>query len=214
MFILCLAPLIKAAEQLITLDDDTTVKVFVFAPEDAGAGPWPLAVLMTGGQGHEYIARAQFWLGKELADRGWVIAVPVSPDKRSFFGESGAKIPKVIAALQASSNILPGKSLLVGVSTGGSSALEIASSNPENYLGVVAVPGRIKESGDLPPLKGLPIFLRIAENDYFRWHKRLPEMTERLQAAGARVDAALVPDARHTFTINWDELDPWLSSLK
>ena len=39
-------------------------------------------------------------------------------------------------------------------------------------------------------------------------------MTERLQAAGARVDAALVPDARHTFTINWDELDPWLSSLK
>ena len=66
----------------------------------------------------------------------------------------------------------------------------------------------------MPPLKGLPIFLRIAENDYFRWHKRLPEMTERLQAAGARVDAALVPDARHTFTINWDELDPWLSSLK
>ncbi|MFM1897145.1 MAG: hypothetical protein RLZZ385_2219 [Pseudomonadota bacterium] len=214
LVLLLLSPGLQSAEQLLTLDDQTTIKVFVFVPEEAGPGPWPLAVLMPGGQGHEYIARAQFWLGKELADRGWVIAVPVSPDKRSFFGESGAKIPKVIAALQANESIRPGKSLLVGVSTGGSSALEIASKHPGDYLGVVAVPGRIKQTDELPPLMGLPVFLRVAENDYFRWHKLLPEMLKRLEAAGARVDAALVPGARHTFKINWEELDPWLKSLK
>jgi predicted esterase len=109
---------------------------------------------------------------------------------------------------------MPGKSLLLGVSTGGSSALEIASRNPQNYLGVVAVPGRIKSSEPIPFLQGLPVFLRIAERDYFRWQKDLPDMAQFLTNAGAKVDAALVAGGRHTFTINWQELDPWLDSLK
>ncbi len=205
---------LQAADRLIELSDQSSVKVYLFLPAEAGAGPWPLAVLIPAGQGQEFIAKAQFWMGKELTDRGWAIAVPIPPDSSSFGGESGSKIPEVIAILQQDAEIKSGKTLLVGVSTGGSSALEIASKSPENFLAVVAVPGRIKNAAALPPLHGLPVFLRIAENDYFRWHKSLPRMVAQLTAAGAKVNAALVAEGRHTFTINWEELDPWLNSLK
>ena len=212
--LLCLPVASQAAEELIALDAETSVRVFIFFPKESGDGPWPLAVLMPGGQGQEYTARSQFWLGKELTERGWVIAVPVSPDSGSFFGESAAMIPQVIAKLHQNPSIRPGKSLILGVSTGGSQALEIASRNPDQYLGVVAVPGRLRKSDTLQELAGLPVFLRIAEKDAFRWHKRMPEIVQRLEAAGAQVNAALVPGARHTFRINWDELDPWLGSLE
>jgi predicted esterase len=78
---------------------------------------------------------------------------------------------------------------------------------------VVAVPGRIKQSGPLPALDGLPVFLRVAEKDNFRWHKQLPDIRQRLESAGARVDAALVPDARHIIKVNLNELDRWLDTL-
>lgn len=204
----------QAAEEYIALDDSTTIKVFLFLPKAAGDGPWPLAVLMPGGQGQEYTARSQFWLGKELTERGWTIAVPIAPDSGDFFEENAKLIPRVIAKLHDNPSIRPGKSLLLGVSTGGSSALEIAGLNPEDYLGVIAVPGRLRKDSALPDMHGLPVFLRIAEKDAFRWQKRMPGMVQRLEGAGARVNAALVPDARHTFRINWDELDPWLDALE
>ncbi len=202
-----------ADQEIVTLDDGTTVKVFMFYPKSNGEGPWPLCVLMPGGVANEYIARAQFWLGHELATRGWAIAVPVSPDAKAFFGSNAAKIPKVIAHLQKSPSIITGKTLLVGVSNGGSSAIEIASLNPENYLGVVAVPGILKDESVLGDLQQLPIFLRIGANDFLRWNRKLPDIVDSLTKAGAQVDAALMPGANHVFPINWGELQPWLDSL-
>ncbi|MES3007580.1 MAG: dienelactone hydrolase family protein [Pseudomonadota bacterium] len=214
VFLLLLIPgLLHATEEIVTLEDGSTVKVFLFYPENDGEGPWPLTVLMSGGTANEYIVRAQFWLGYELASRGWVIAFPVSPDDNSFFGTNGEKIPKVIEHLQKLPAIEDGKSLLVGVSNGGSSALEIASRNPEKYYGVVAVPGIIKDHSSIGDFDNLPIFLRIGENDFLRWNRQLPKLEKELTEAGARVDAKLVPDGSHVFTIDWDELQPWLDSL-
>ncbi len=215
LFVFVLCPgLGMSAEHVVNIDTETEIRLLVFTPNNSGDGPWPLALLIPAGSGQEFILRSQFWLGKELTDRGWVIAVPISRDGNSVFGEDNKDVSKVISQLQTDPNIKIGKSLLLGISRGGTSALEIASKNPGNYFGVVAVPGRLKESGPLPALQGLPIFLRIADRDNFRWHKRLPEMTQRLESAGARVDAALVENARHIFRINWDELEPWLNSLK
>jgi predicted dienelactone hydrolase len=92
----------SATERLlnITLDDGSDIKVFLFEPDDHGDGPWPLTILISGGTGNEYIARAQFWLGRKLAEHGWAIAVPVSPDSKPFTGENAKRIPKVIAKLQ------------------------------------------------------------------------------------------------------------------
>jgi predicted esterase len=206
--------LLHATEEIVVLEDGSSVKAFLFYPENDGEGPWPLTVLMSGGTANEYIVRAQFWLGYELASRGWVIAVPVSPDDNSFFGSNGEKIPKVIEQLQKLPAIEDGKTLLVGVSNGGSSALEIASRNPEEYYGVVAVPGLIKDHAIIGKFDNLPIFLRIGENDFLHWNRQLPILQKQLTEAGARVDAKLVPDGSHVFTIDWNELQPWLDALR
>src|SRR5690554_5168218 len=161
IFVLCLLPgILHGAEKLITVDDGSTIKVFLFYPKSFGVGPWPLTVLMSGGSANEYVVRAQFWLGHELANRGWAIAVPVSPNDNGFFGASGELIPEVITELQKLPAIEPGKTLLVGVSNGGSSALEIASQHPENYFGVVAVPGIIKNIDKIGDFKQLPVYVR------------------------------------------------------
>ncbi len=212
--LLLLPGALHAAETMVRLDDGTDLKVFVFYPKEGGDGPWPLCVLMPGGGANEYLARAQFWLGHELAERGWAIAVPVSPDDKPFFGSNAEKIPKAIARLQRSPKIMEGPTLLVGVSNGGSSALEIASQDPDKYLGVVAVPGIIKRPHELKDLNGLPVYLRIGSKDPFRWHEQLPGLTADLTAAGAQVDAALMPDASHLFKIDWENLQPWLKGLE
>lgn len=198
------------AERILQLQDGSSMKVFVFDARDGSRGPWPLVVLIPGGSANEYIARAQFWLGYELANRGWAIAVPVSPDSSSFFGRNGERIPEVIDQLQEMPNIRGGKSLLVGVSNGGSSAIEIGARSPERFYGVVAVPGIIREEKQLGDMQGLPVYIRIGENDLLRWDRRLPSVTSKLNEAGARVDARVVPDANHVFPLDWTELQPWL----
>jgi pimeloyl-ACP methyl ester carboxylesterase len=198
----------------IKLDDGSTVKVFLFVPETSGEGPWPLCVLMSGGSGNEYVARAQFWLGRELSEHGWMIAVPVSPTNTPFIGENAQKIPQVIQELQKESDILAGKALLVGVSTGGSSALEIAAQQPDQYHGVVAVPGMIKDLELIGDMKNLPVYLRIAKDDLFRWDKHMPALVEALETGNARVNAKLLDQGKHVFRLDWDELEPWLSTLR
>lgn len=201
------------AERTVALEGEEEVRIWVFTPRESGPGPWPLAMMIPAGSGQEYATRAQFWLGREMTERGWVVAVPASSEGLSFVGDSETNIYQVITELQKDQTIKTGKALLMGVSSGGSSALEIASKNPGHYHGVVAVPGRIKQSGPLPALDGLPVFLRVAEKDYFRWHKDMSDMTQRLMSAGARVDAALVPDARHIIKVDLEELDRWLLTL-
>jgi len=214
-FLILLLPAIsRAAEEQIVLDDGSTVKVFVFYPKADGEGPWPLSVLMSGGAANEYIVRAQFWLGHELASRGWVIAVPVAPQAGGFAGRNGERIPQIIRQLQQLPAIEVGKTLLVGVSDGGTSALEIAGRSPGNYYGVVAVPGILRDGSNVGDFTGLPVFLRIGQNDYLRWDKQLSDTRDRLDAAGAIVDARLQPGASHVFPLNWDELQPWLDSLR
>lgn len=197
----------------VVLEDGSTVKVFLFVPENSGDGPWPLCVLMSGG-GNEYVARAQFWLGRELSEHGWMIAVPVSTNQEPFTGKNGKKIPQVIANLQQESDILQSKVLLVGVSTGGSSALELAAQNPEQYQGVVAVPGMIKDLSLIKDMAELPIYLRIGEDDMFRWDERMPALVQALEDGNARVDARLVENGNHIFRLDWNELEPWLNSLQ
>lgn len=206
--------IVIADEEYVTVEDGSTIKVFLFYPKNDGEGPWPLSVLMSGGIANEYIVRAQFWLGHELANRGWVIAVPVSPDANAFLGKSGKRIPQVIAHLQQMPNIESGKSLLVGVSNGGSSALEIASHDPEDYYGVVAVPGIIKDVSTIGDFHDLPVFVRIGENDFLGWNRQLPQLEQQLSVAGARVNAKLEPGANHVFPIDWEELQPWLDSVR
>lgn len=209
LFCLFTSPL-QAGEDAVILSGGQNIRVLFFEPVENNSHP-PLAVMVAGGSSNEFMARAQFWLGKELVDRGWAVAVPISPDGRDFFVENATQFPQLIADLRQLHGLTVEKTLLVGVSSGGSAALEIAAASPQDYLGVVATPGRIKKES-LNHLDGLPIYLRIGEKDDFRWNRQMERDVARLKAAGATVDAALMPGARHIFPINWSDLEGWLAT--
>ena len=205
--------MLMAAEQSVQLDNGSAVRVFFFEPQ-LDSGPPPLAVFIAGGSSNEFMVKAQFWLGKEFVDRGWAIAVPISPDGAQFSVGDSTVLPQVIEQLYATHTLQGAKPLLVGMSSGGSEAIAIAIDNPELYRGVVATPGRIKSEKEFDSLNGLPLYIRIGEKDDFRWNRMLKPMTEQLTEAGARVNSAIVRDARHVFQIDWDSLDGWLGELK
>lgn len=210
--LLALALSAHGAEESVTLVGDEQIKVLYFEPEGVEAAP--LAVVISGGSNSEFMARAQFWMGKEMVSRGWAIAVPISPGGRSYFTEHAEHFPALIEDLRRVHELKPGKTLLVGISSGGSAALEIAAHRPEHYLGVVATPGRLARDAKLDGLNGLPVYLRVGEKDDFRWNKSLGRVVQQLTSAGARVDAAEVPGARHIFPLNWQELEPWLVEVQ
>lgn len=205
-----------SAERIaVTLTDDTELGVYLLMPTEDTHATAPLLVLMPGGSGEEALARdLHYWLGEELAQRGYVVAVPVSPNQRSFRGSNNALVPLLVNELQKNARIETGKTLLAGVSNGGMSALEIAAANPEFYSGVLAVPAIIPKGLNINALQGMPIYLRIGDQDEMSWMNRLEETAQSLRAAGAIVDADLVFMAPHMFSMEWDTLDPWLEALQ
>mgnify|MGYP001025856021 CR=1 FL=1 len=213
VIILLVAASAHGAEESVTLMGSEQVKVLYFEPESADVSP-PLAIVISGGSNSEFMARAQFWMGKEMVSRGWAIAVPISPAGREYFIDNADHFPSLISDLHGLHRLKPGKTLLVGISSGGSAALAIASRHPEQYAGVLAAPGRLHQDIELGALDGLPVFLRVGEKDDFRWNKSMQRVTRQLRAAGAEVDAAEVPGARHIFTLDWGELEPWLEQVQ
>jgi pimeloyl-ACP methyl ester carboxylesterase len=202
-----------AAEETVTVDGGTDVKVLFFEPKTKRESTH-LAILIPGGGSNTFMARAQFWLGKEFVERGWAIAVPISPDRTGFAGDNAGLLPQLSAQLLTTHSLSQQKPLLVGISSGGSDALTIALKYPSAFSGVVATPGRLQEEARPQALAGLPVYLRIGERDDFRWNRQLDDMKATLLDAGGKVDAAIVPDARHVFQLDWDNLESWLASLQ
>lgn len=207
---------ISAAQERITLADGSVLNVFMVRPAETTDNPAPLVILMGGGPGNASISRdTSMWLGSGFAERGWVVAVPVSPNNRAFRGTgNNGKVEQLIVELQQRDYIAAGKVLLAGISNGGMSALEIARRNPDSYLGVAAVPALATSVVDNRPLAGFPVYLRIGGADQLGWADRFDETVEALTEAGVDLDAAILDSAPHMFRMNWESLDPWLLSIR
>ncbi len=183
-------------------------------PAKRGSEPLRLCVIFPGGPGLRPMADgAMAVLGDGLCARGWAVAVPISPDGRSFFGPNAAKAAALVKALQREPGLAPGKVLLAGVSNGGISALDVAGLHPELVLGVVAVPGLLGNQTRTSALRGLPIFLRIGAQDNLNWAAFYPQVMRQLEAAGAKVDGRLLEGVGHGIPIDWNELERWLQTL-
>jgi len=213
MLLLASSPaLLQAGEDTVVMSDGQAISVLYFEPKEEITATPPFAVMVSGGRSNEFMARAQFWLVKELIDRGWAVAIPIAPEGRHFFVEHATEFPNIIAKVQELHGLSERKPLLVGISMGGSAALEIAAIAPDNYLGVVATPGRLDDDLQQNYLDGLPVYLRIGERDDLRWNRKFNETVARLQSAGAVVNARLVPGAKHIFPVDWIDLEAWLDT--
>ena len=218
LFIFCcsLLPMTMQAQERITLQDGTVLNVFLVAPENAANRASPLVILMGGGPGNASISQdTSRWLGSGFAQRGWMVAVPISPNNRSFRGGvNNALITDLITQLQKRQNIAQGKVLLAGVSNGGMSALEIARRNPQGYLGVAAVPAISGADTDNEALRDFPIYLRIGGNDQLDWADRFDETVASLTEAGVVLDADVLDGAPHMFRMEWESLGDWLQEIQ
>tara|TARA_B110000438_G_C15739474_1_gene617793 strand:+ start:196 stop:873 length:678 start_codon:yes stop_codon:yes gene_type:complete len=218
LFIFCcsLLPMTMQAQERITLQDGTVLNVFLVAPENGANRASPLVILMGGGPGNASISQdTSRWLGSGFAQRGWMVAVPISPNNRSFRGGvNNALITDLITQLQKRQNIAQGKVLLAGVSNGGMSALEIARRNPQDYLGVAAVPAISSADTDNEALRDFPIYLRIGGNDQLDWADRFDETVASLTEAGVVLDADVLDGAPHMFRMEWESLGDWLQEIQ
>lgn len=218
LFIFCcsLLPMTMQAQERITLQDGTVLNVFLVAPENEANRASPLVILMGGGPGNASISQdTSRWLGSGFAQRGWMVAVPISPNNRSFRGGvNNALITDLITQLQKRQNIAQGRVLLAGVSNGGMSALEIARRNPQDYLGVAAVPAISGADTDNEALRDFPIYLRIGGNDQLDWADRFDETVASLTDAGVVLDADVLDGAPHMFRMEWESLGDWLQEIQ
>lgn len=216
VFLSCLIPITMQAQERITLQDGTVLNVFLVEPRDSAATENPLVVLMGGGPGNASISRdTSQWLGSGFAQRGWVVAVPISPNNRSFRGRANnGLIADLITELQKRDNIAQGKVLLAGVSNGGMSALEIARRDPENFLGVAAIPALSSEGTDNEALRDFPVYLRIGSADQLGWADRFGETVTSLTNYGVKLDADILDGAPHMFRMEWDSLSSWLEEIQ
>lgn len=204
-------------QERVTLEDGSVLTVFIVAPDAEAPGQgYPLVILMGGGSGNASISRdTSQWLGSGFAERGWLVAVPVSPNNRAFRGRSNnAKVKQLIDALQQRGDVRSGKALLAGISNGGMSALEIARRDPDRYLGVAAIPALSASDTDNSALTGFPVYLRIGSADQLGWADRFDETVASLTAAGVQLDAELLYGAPHMFRMDWTTLEPWLEALE
>ena len=208
LFIFCcsLLPMTMQAQERITLQDGTVLNVFLVAPENVANRAFPLVILMGGGPGNASISQdTSRWLGSGFAQRGWMVAVPISPNNRSFRGGvNNALITDLITQLQKRQNIAQGRVLLAGVSNGGMSALEIARRNPQDYLGVAAVPAISGADTDNEALRDFPIYLRIGGSDQLDWADRFDETVVSFTDAGVVLDADVLDGAPHMFRMEWE----------
>ena len=203
------------AQERITLEDGSRLSVYIVKPAQTLSEPAPLVILMGGGPGNASISRdTSIWLGGGFAERGWMVAVPVSPNNRAFRGdENNHKVEQLISELKKRDEIASGKVLLAGISNGGMSALEIARRNPANYMGVAAVPALATSVVDNRVLAGFPVYLRIGGADQLGWAERFDETAEALTEAGVDLDAAILDSAPHMFRMNWESLEAWLEKV-
>lgn len=204
-----------SAQETIQLADGNTLTVFIVQPAETSDTPSPLLILMGGGSGNMSISRdTSLWLGSGFSRRGWMVAVPVSPNNRAFRGaENNALITQLISALQQRESVAEGKVMLAGISNGGLSALEIARRDPDKYFGVAAVPAVSSSVFDNRTLTGFPVYLRIGGDDQLGWADRFDETVSVLTEAGVDIDAAILDGAPHMFRMDWESLDLWLTRV-
>ncbi len=218
-FLMVSSPVTVLGQDRLTLDDGSTIQYFLALPDEAdrngGSGTSPLAVFMGGGSGNAPISYTVFrFYARELAALGWAVAVPISPDNRSFRGANGDRVRQLIAFLQQRDDISTGKTLLAGISAGGMSALELAGRFPGETLGVMAVPALARDGAYLENLSGLPIYLRIGSADELGWGAEFDATVATLEQAGAILDAELLYGQPHMFGLDWDRVATWLNSLE
>lgn len=213
--LLLFIPITAFTQTEFQLNDGSQINAYFDVPDATENGsPHPLVIIMGGGPGDARIASSTFRRhGEEFIERGWAVAAPVSPNGQSFWGDNADKVRQLIALIKQREDIDNGPVLLMGISNGGISSLEIASLYPQEYLGVIAVPALASNASALSSLDGFSVYLRIGSEDRLGWGDRFDATVQILNGVGVKLNAGLLQDTGHTFPLNWPDLETWLTTV-
>ncbi len=99
--------------------------------------------------------------------------------------------------------------VLTGASAGGIGVFHAALAMPDRVAAILAMPGRTSGEASLESLAGVPVLLMVGAHDR-RWVTGSESTAERLRAAGAQVELAVVPGQGHVLRVPQRELVRWL----
>lgn len=183
--------------------DKTAVAYRIYIPKSADLTKKPPLVVALHGTG----ASENFWLeGTKLVElaeaKGFVVVAPRNTGGATAHLQNGAVLGRVIEDLPV------GAIWLMGHSTGGQQALELAAASPVQFAGVIAFAptGRT----DLSKLKGLETYIACGARDGLVDGVRA--MTKRVEGQkGLTYEER--PDLEH-ITVVWETLNAALDRVK
>lgn len=212
------------------------LRATVFRPDDkAGqkAQPRPLVVINHGTSSATRLSVAMpvyYWLSRWFVERGYVVALPQrrghgatggplveaigscsDPDHSRSGAIAADDIEAVVDYLSDEPFIAPGKTIVVGISTGGWAALALAARNPKNVAGVINIAGGrggyaggkanavcgearlIEASAVYGRTARVPTLWLYSENDSYFSPKLAAAMAEAWRGAGAEAELHILP---------------------
>ena len=149
-------------------------------------------------------------VGKSALRRGWLVAIPYLDKERTVFYLGAQKrLPSLLEALQEEFAIPSEKTIAVGVSNGGITALAFAAAYPGEVQAVVGTPGMFPPRLPLKNIKHLrdmPIYLRVGGKDSPIWQGF--ETIQALEKVSADLNAGFKKEG-HGLRINYDQVLAW-----
>jgi len=100
--------------------------------------------------------------------------------------------------------------VLTGASAGGIGVFHAALAMPDRVAAILAMPGRTSGEASLETLAGVPVLLMVGAHDQ-RWVIGSESTAERLRAAGAQVELAVVPGQGHVLRLPQQVLIEWIA---
>lgn len=103
--------------------------------------------------------------------------------------------------------------VLTGASAGGIGVFHAALAMPGQVAAILAMPGRYTGESSLETLAGVPVLLMVGAHDQ-RWVTGSESTAERLRAAGAKVELAVIPGQGHVLRVPGPMLVQWLDEQR
>jgi dienelactone hydrolase len=253
----------RLREQLWILpsgDPQRYLRATVFRPEDPHGSAelvrHPLVVINHGTSDLTRMAVSMpvfYWLSRWFVDRGYAVVLPqrrghgatggtlaeavgtcAKPDHFASGQIAADDVVAVVDYMNGQDFVMPGQTVVVGVSTGGWASLALASRNPKNVKAVVNFAGGrgghaggeanaicgmselIRAAGAFGTTARIPTIWFYSKNDSYFSPQLAKQMAAAWSAGGGPVDLNLVPpygDDGHEFVDDRAGWDIWGSTL-
>ncbi len=183
-----------------------TVGLIHRVQKPAGPGPHRAVVMLHGRGGDENI----MWVFASTTPKNWLLVAPrgLKPDpdggyswlprrrdewpSLALFDEAVAAVARLIRALPGAHNVDPDHIYLMGFSQGAATAYATALRHPGLVRGIAGLVGFMPVDSDAAvsaaPLKGLPVFMAVGEDDRTIPLERSQACAQALRRAGALLE--------------------------